>query len=98
MKLFDIQRFTYLCITEQLIPLYEKAFPVLRKSPFGVMTCTVLQCVKGIFMTACRYFRISKSQFGHFGNKYSVICKGGKTKCVKIGNGGNGVSGCVIES
>lgn len=25
------------------------------------------------------------------------VCKGGKTKCVKIGNGGNGVSGCVIE-
>ena len=23
--------------------------------------------------------------------------KGGKTKCVKIGNGGNGVNGCVIE-
>ena len=23
--------------------------------------------------------------------------KGGKTKCVKIGNGGNRVSGCVIE-
>ncbi len=26
-----------------------------------------------------------------------IVLKGGKTKCVKIGNGGNGVSGCVIE-
>ena len=29
--------------------------------------------------------------------KSCVLCKGGKTKCVKIGNGGNGVNGCVIE-
>ena len=37
---------------KRLIPLYGKAFPVLRKSPFGVMKCTVSQCGKGISVNA----------------------------------------------
>ena len=65
LKTSDIQWFTSFYVAGQLIPLCGKAFPVLRKSPFRVMTCTVSRCGTGIFMTSLRCFCLSKrlSQF-----------------------------------
>lgn len=49
-------------------------------------------------------YKIIHKTFGPWTYKLTVLnvvtgksYKGGKTKCVKIGNGGNGVNGCVIE-
>lgn len=79
----------------------EGASPVFRRSVsrirnvkiFYFRECIIihkrvfLSCIPEVFrLRACRRRRTVKG-----GDK------GGKTKCVKIGNGGNGINGCVIE-
>ena len=72
-NVLDSQWLIYWHVVKRLIPLYGKAFPVLRKSPFGVMTCTVSWCGTGISVSVWRCFRTSKSLFRRCVSKFPDI-------------------------